>query len=382
MHVALTRRRFAAVLLACALIVAVLPGTAVAERTLGLSTGSFEFSVAAGGEGSGDLVVMNDGDETLDVLVYSANQVVDATGTVTYEVPNRTAGDFSTNPASWISVQIPSSTQTIGNTPMITLEPGERAPVEFSFTVPQNAAPGDHQLLLFFEMLAPSETPEGATAKIAGRLGARIKIRVQGDLVERVEVDTFDARGLVLGDKMPWVFLMRNTGNIDKTVEGTLVLMNGDEEVWSSSVASETVIYAGTNLERSGVAEDLPALGRFVAKLTVTYPLEGAQITERVIEERSVWIVPLWLAVVAIAAIAVLLMYGSWRRAVRAAERKARLARRRAAAEERAGRTDTEEAAIPPEWIESLPHHEPVELDDVGEPSGEATEPPGDVVHE
>ncbi|MBN2405117.1 MAG: hypothetical protein JXE06_06005 [Coriobacteriia bacterium] len=322
------RTRLTAVALASVLLIAMLPGTAVAEKTLGLSTGSFDFSVAPGGTGQGELVVMNDGDETLDILVYSANQVVDATGTVTYEIPNRDTGNFDSNPASWISVKIPSSTQTLGNTPLITLEPGERAPVQFFFTVPTAAAPGDHQLLLFFEMLAPEGPEEGASANVMGRLGARIRIRVQGDLVERIDVLPFSVRSPILGDEMSWVYLIRNEGNIDKSVTAKLALLDGDEnEVWSSEVASETVVYAETNLERSGVAEGVPAFGRFTARLTVEYPREGASagttILDQVVKDRTVWIAPLWLAIGVVVLIALVLMYISWRHAVKVAERKA-----------------------------------------------------------
>lgn len=329
----LGRTRTAGVLLAAALCVALLPASAVAERTLGLSTGSFDLSLAAGGSADGDLVVMNDGDEPLDVLVYSANQVVDATGTVTYEVPNRDTGSFASNPASWISVSIPSSTQTLGNTPLITLDPGERAPVRFTLNVPKDAAPGDHQVLLFFEMMAPDDTPTGATAKVAGRLGARIRVRVQGELIERMDVRPFGVRSPVLGSTMSWVFLLRNEGNTDKTVQVNLALLDGDEnEVWSSVVASDTPVYAGTNLERSGLAEGLPAIGRFTARLTAEYPREGSSagttVSDRIVKDRVVWIVPLWLAIAIVVLVALALMYVSWRGAVRRATRKASAARR------------------------------------------------------
>ncbi|MDO9556642.1 MAG: hypothetical protein Q7J82_03565 [Coriobacteriia bacterium] len=332
------RRRLTVIALACMLAVALLPGTAVAERTLGLSTGSFDFSVAPGGSGEGELVVMNDGDETLDVLVYSGVQVIDEKGGVTYEVPNRTSEGFASNPTAWISIQIPSSTQSLGNTPLITLAPGERTPVKFSFTVPEEVAPGDHQMLLFFEMLTPDDTSEGSSAKVAGRLGARIRIRVQGELVERMDVRPFSVRSPILGNEMPWVFLIRNEGNIDKMVTARLALLDGDEnEVWGSAVASETVVYAGTNLERSGVAEGIPTLGRFTARLTVEYPREGASpgstIQDQVVKDRTVWIAPLWLAIVVVVVVALILMYLSWKQAVRAAHRRVRRAEKVAPAD-------------------------------------------------
>lgn len=342
-----SRSRLAQTLLFIALTCAFVGGFAApayATRTLGLSTGSFDFSVAAGDSGKGDLVVMNDGTEAMDVLVYSGDQVVDAKGKVTYTIPNRDSGDFANDPASWVSIKIASTTRTIGNTPVISLKRGARVPVHFTFTVPDGAPAGDHQLLLFFEMLDNSKTPSGATARVAGRLGARVRIRVQGDLVERMEVRPFSVRSLVLGDKMPWTFLVRNEGNIDKSITARLALFDSNEnEVWHSAAATDTTVYAGANLERSGVAKGLPAFGHYTARLTLTYPKEGsgagATIPQQIVKSRGVWIVPLWLAVLVVLLVGVLLMYLSWRQAVKAALRKAEKASQQASAAQTVGDT-------------------------------------------
>lgn len=333
------RAGFARVLVALALTAAFVGGLtapAYATRTLGLSTGSFDFSVAPGDSGKGDLAVMNDGNEKLDVLVYSGDQAIDSKGKVTYTIPNRDSGDFANDPASWVSIKIAATTRTIGNTPLISLKPGARVPVHFTFTVPANAPAGDHQLLLFFEMLDASKTSSGASARIAGRLGARVRIRVQGDLVERLEVRPFSVRSLVLGDKMPWTFLVRNEGNIDKSVTAKLSLLDGNEnEVWHRTAASDTTVYAGSNLERSGVAKGLPAFGHYKARLTLAYPREGAgagaTVPQQIIKTRDVWIVPVWLAILVVLVIGALLMYLSWRQAVKAALRKAEKAQQQAA---------------------------------------------------
>ena len=313
------------------------PGHAYAVRTIALSTGSFDFSTAPGGSGKGDLTVINDGDESMDVLVYSANQTVDAKGAVTYTIPNRDSSGFANDPASWISVKIASTTRTIGNTPVISLAPGDRVAVHFTFTVPTTAPPGDHPLLLFFEMLNSDEKTSGATAKVSGRLGARIRIRVPGDLVERMEVRPFSVRNLVLGQKMPWTFLILNEGNIDKSISARLALLDGNEnEVWHSDVASDAVVYAGSNLERSGVASGLPTFGHFNARLTLQYPKDGdnarQNVQEQIVKTRSVWIVPIWLAVAVVVLVGLLLMYVSWRQAVKAAVRKSEKAREKEAA--------------------------------------------------
>lgn len=324
------------VLLACVLLVAVLPGTAIAEKTLGLSTSKFEFSVGAGQGGNGDLLVLNNGDEPLRVLVYTANQIVDQKGEITYEIPNRNSANFGMDPASWLSIKTPTSTRTLGNTPLIELEPGDQVPVEFTFTVPEGVAPGDHQVILFFEMLETPESAGAPTAVVSGRLGARIRIRVQGQIVESVDVQPFSIRGFVVGTAMPYTFIIKNDGNVDKRVSGRLMLLDGDEnEVFTSDVATETTVYANTSSEHTGVFQPHVAFGKYTVRLQIDYLREGAspgqEVADKVTKDRTVWVVPMWLVIGLIVVVGGALVYGSWRQAVRAAERKAVATKRRAA---------------------------------------------------
>lgn len=355
MQGASVRGRLTAVLLLGTLLVAALPSAAVAEKTLGLSTSKFEFSVGAGQGGTGDLLVLNDGDESLQVLVYSANQVVNEKGEITYEIPNRNSPGFGQDPASWISVKTPTSTKTIGNTPLLELEPGDRVPVEFDFTVPEQVAPGDHQVILFFEMVGEAENTGAPTAVIAGRLGARVRIRVQGQIVEQMDVQPFSIRNLVIGDAVAYTFIIKNDGNVDKVVNGRLLLLDGDEnEVFSSDVATETVIYANTNAEYTGVIKPDVVLGKYTARLVIDYLREGAspgqEVGDSVVKDRAIWIFPLWLVIVVIVIVGGGLIYGSWRQAVKAAERKALAVRRRQARPR--SHAELDDTLIPPEESE------------------------------
>jgi hypothetical protein len=329
----MTSRKLVALVVVLAAVL-VLPAPAVAEKTIGLSTSKFEFSVGAGQKGSGELFVLNDGSEPLRVLVYSANQVVDEKGEIAYEIPSRTSPGFGKDPASWMSIKTPTSTKTIGNTPLLELAPGDRVPIEFDFTVPQNVAPGDHQVILFFEMLGDAENTGVPTAVIAGRLGARVRIRVQGQIVERMDVQPFSIRNLVVGNAVPYTFIIKNDGNVDKVVKGRLLLLDGDEnEVFSSDVVTETVVYANTSSERTGVATPKGLFGRYTARLAIGYLREGAspgqEVADSVVKDRTIWIVPLWLVIAVVAIVGGALIYGSWRQAVRAAERRTRATRRK-----------------------------------------------------
>lgn len=298
---------------------------AFAVRTLGLSTASFDFNVAPGGSGNGDLFVINDGNEPIRVLVYFSNQKVDAKGQVTFEAPTVGQQDVLNSPASWCRVQLPKDTQSVGNVPFLDLKPKERIPVKFDFNVPQGVAPGDHQVYLFFEMIDNAVAPSGVATKVQGRLGTHIRVRVQGAVSESFDVRPFTVRQFVIGDTLPWQFTLRNDGNIDERTTSTLAVLDGSEnELIKSNVVTETVVYAKSLAERSGnVSLNGASLGMFTVRLTTTYADgTGTGSTKTVTKDRTIWVVPLWLAIALVVAIGALLLWLSWRAAVRSAERR------------------------------------------------------------
>ncbi len=310
-----------------------MPASAVAVRTLGLSTGTFEFTVAEGQKGGGDVVVMNSGDEPLQVLIYAANQTIDSKGQATYEVPNPEETNLISSPASWLRLKIDAKQRALGNTPYIDLEPGQRVSVHFEFEVPDGVPPGDHQIMLFFQMMAGEAPKDSSGTAVSGRLGSRIRIRVKGDVVERLEVRPFVVRSFIIGEGIPYTLLIRNDGNIDETVNGRIMLLDGNEnELEASDVATATTVFAGSNVELSGaLAEGKSRIGRYTVRFEMEYPKEGSDsaVPERIVKERSVIIVPLWLAVGLIVIVGGVALWLSWRASVKSAER--RIAKKQAA---------------------------------------------------
>jgi hypothetical protein len=331
-----------AALLFAGLVGAASPAFAV--RTLGLSSPSFDFNVAPGAGGTGDLFVINDGTEPLRVLVYFSNQKVDAKGQQTFQTPTRDSGDFLTSPASWCQVQLPKDTKSIGNVPFLDLKPKEKVPVKFTFDVPQGVASGDHQVFLFFEMIDATSSSSGVATTVQGRLGTHIRIRVQGAVNEALDVRPFTVRQFIIGDGLPWQFTVRNDGNIDEQVTSSIsVLDTSEAELARSDAVTGTVVYAKTLLERSGnLSLKGAALGQFTVRLTTKYSdgSGASNATKTVVKDRTIWVVPLWLAIVLVAVVGMLALWLSWRAAVRSAERRLdRRDRRTAAVEAQRGAT-------------------------------------------
>lgn len=322
------------VALAAALVLAatlLIPAPAIAERTLALSAGTFDFSVAAGQTASGSVLVMNSGDEPLEVLVYAGNQTVDPDGTVRFVVPTPGEGQTLDNPASWMRLDLGESVKSAGNVPFIELAEGQRAPVDFEFTVPEGVPPGDYQIMLFFEMSMPPATDDQAQTAVSGRLAARIRVRVEGEVIQRLEIKPFYVRTWVLGDTIPFTLMLQNSGNVDTVANAKVTVSSSSgREVISSPILEETTVYARSNNETSGaLASSGLLLGKYTVKAEVEYPREGdATLPPEVLTEtRTVWVLPLWFAIAVVVIVGGAAIWLSWRQAVKSAQRKADTAR-------------------------------------------------------
>jgi hypothetical protein len=329
-----TVRRLAALALVMALALPMaLPMPASAVRTVGISAPTFDFNVAAGQAGKGELYVINDGTEPIKVMVYSANQKTDAKGKVTYEVPKFGEPGFA-GPATWFRIQMPQDSKAIGNTPYLEMKPKQRVLVKFNFEVPSGVAAGDHQVLIFFEMFDFAQGG-GMLSTVSGRVGSRIRVRVQGTLVEKLTVQPFNVRGLVIGDVLPYDFVVRNDGNVDKTVSARLEILDAGENVLQeSSVMTETTLYSRSMSEqRASLTLKGVGIGKFTARLTATYPKEpdaqGEAVPVEIVKDRTIWVVPLWLVIGVVVLVGGLVLWLTWRGAVAAAGRASRPKRAR-----------------------------------------------------
>ncbi len=297
-------RAIGAALLAVSTLL-VVPAPALAERSIGVSAASFDFTAAAGKAGVGKVWVSNEGDEQLSVRVYSADQAVDSAGEVSYVAPGLDANPLQ-SPASWMTITLPRDAKMLGNIPYVDIGPGERVKVTFRVDIPATAVPGDHNIMLFFEMFDPTRGAAGGTARSFGRLGTRVKARVEGEVVDDVSIEPFAVPQWVLGSRVPFEYRLNNRGNVDQRVDVAVRELNrSGGEVASSIIATETRLFAGTGLDRAGEVEAAGArFGPMRVRLTASYLAQAPQstgLTKSAEQTRSVWLVPAWLPWVAAA---------------------------------------------------------------------------------
>ena len=181
--------------------------------------------------------------------------MIAADGSATYVVPPATANPL-TSPASWVTFELPPDAKSTGNIPFIEMPAGARVPVKFQVTVPEGAAPGDRQAVLFFEMYSPPGVTETPTARVNARIGARIETRVKGEVVEKVDVRPFAMPSFVVGSSPGYAFTVRNDGNVDTRVDARLVVLDRSENERSSTVVlTDAPVYASSALEKKGVLQ-------------------------------------------------------------------------------------------------------------------------------
>lgn len=303
---------------------------AYAVKTVALSSGSFSFEVEPGLSGQGEITVINDGDEPIKVLVYIADVATDENGAMTYPLPERTG-----TPASWFRVFMPTDSKSAGNTPYLELAVDQRVPVKFDFSPPAGTAPGDHNLVMFFEMFDFADNVEGSAVQVAGRIGARIALRVNGEVIEKMVVRPFEVPAFRVGTSVPYRFVVANGGNLNKGIEAWVTLLDRNEkEVASSQVASETTVLARSNLEFSDALDTVSGrIGPHTLEVRVQYSQEDAEFPTEIIEQRTIWLIPVWLLIAVAVLVFVLALWiavrftrGSRSRS-RDTERSARTAR-------------------------------------------------------
>ncbi len=330
--------RLVAVVLSALVFGALIAPSAFATRTIGLDKGSFRFSMDPGDSKSGKVLVINDGTEQIQVKVYAANQSFDSSGVATYTVPTNNDNPL-TSPASWIRVYLPPEAKSINNTPYLDMAPGRELPIKFDVQVPPGVAPGDHSILLFFETF-DSNRPQGAAAAVEGRIGARVKVRVAGTLVEKVTIDPFVVPSFKVGNAVDYSFSLNNQGNVDETVTaGVIGLKQSGERLFETLAASQTIAYAGTSIKQAGtVTYPENSFGPHTLRVAVVYGAQRKTPPVEVAAQRSVWLVPVWVLWVAGALVLLLILLITWGVATRRERRRTEQRRQaRRAARQQAG---------------------------------------------
>lgn len=307
---------FAAVLLGAALTAQ----PAVADRTLSLSNGNLKLSLRPGSAAEDRLTVANTGNEPLRALIYTTDIIADKKGDPLYPRPKGGKKAVLGSPASWISLKVPEQAKIVASQPYLEMEPGEEFPIDLSVRVPVDAAPGDYEAAVFFEIFDLAGKDKDAVSRVSGRIGTRITFRVVGKATGAMGLRPYGIRTVVIGDVAPFSFTVRNDGNIDKRYSARLVVVDSaDDEVLTSNVETSAVAYAQARRKyNGGLGLRGVGLGRYTVCAQIDFAKEtdskaGETEQASLSEERVVWVIPLWAAIGAVVVTGLPLLWASWR---------------------------------------------------------------------
>lgn len=182
-----------------------------ANNDNGTDRPNFAYELEPGAVIHDAMIVTNTGKASLDLSVYAADAFTTPTGNLDI-LP---AGEASTDSGTWITA----------STSAVKLGPGEQATLEFTITVPKDASPGDHPAGIVTSLASDVN----ATVTVDRRLGARINIRVAGELAPSASIH--DVSIAYDGSWNPFApgtatvtFTLRNTGNTRITALDTTAI--------------------------------------------------------------------------------------------------------------------------------------------------------------
>ena len=251
-----------------------LPVTAGAEGSpikISISPAISEYRLDPGEEGSQEINVNNPSDKTIALRVYVQNFLSsDFYGGLSFN--NEESGDYTAK--NWILLDKQN----------MVVEPGKTTKLRYRVVVPENAEPGDHYGIIFFETISHNDPFSESAIGINGRVGALQLITVSGEILEKGKV-----LGAVSSEKctgvqcsfrtdflrnwgpVPFEFKFENTGNIHTKVSGKIEIFNIlGMKVGEVPIAEENILAGGTKIfEEKWLRE--PLFGYYKAKLTVVY---------------------------------------------------------------------------------------------------------------
>lgn len=165
----------------------------------------FEYSTDPGTQVVDYVVVANRGETAAEFSIYATDATNDVeTGAFGLLPSNEPPTDLG----SWITMDVES----------VTLAPGQESTIPFNLLIPSDATPGDHVAGIIASITTTADN-DGTTVNLEQRVGARVYLRVSGDVAASAEISGISAN--FTPELNPFAFgrltldySVRNTGNV------------------------------------------------------------------------------------------------------------------------------------------------------------------------
>jgi hypothetical protein len=168
----------------------------------------FDYKLDPGAELVDHVAISNHSTEQITVAVYASDAFTTADGGFDL-LP---AAEPPVGVGSWVTL----------DSPALTIPGRSRVHVPFRLSVPADATPGDHAGGLVASLTSVGSDPAGGAVQVEHRVGARIYLRVTGELRPQLTVERVDAAyegtwNPFAGGAVTATYTIRNTGNVRLT---------------------------------------------------------------------------------------------------------------------------------------------------------------------
>lgn len=163
----------------------------------------------------------------------------------------------------------------------LTLKPKEIQNLPFTITVPKDAAPGGYFSVIRFTASAPEL--DGTGVALSASLGALVFLRVNGDALEKLSIDSFTAavpatgkaQKLFEGTPIDFVIRIKNEGNVHEQPAGQVII----KDMFGKTVAGLNVNLPPRNILPGTIRRFESPLDKSVIGKKMLFGLYRAEVT-------------------------------------------------------------------------------------------------------
>ena len=231
------------------------------SAVLKISLPKVELELAPGERYPGEVEVENPTDKQVDVKVYVEDWVYkpDVSGQKDFGP----AGTMARSASKWITYA-PSD---------VKLAPFSKQTVHYTVTVPAEATGGNYSVLFFESMIGaiPDPAKEGAFVRVAGRIGSLFYVRIKGAIDRQGDVSLVKVWPPSGNAPMEIETTFKNTGNVDVTLGGNLLVMDAKGAVVGRGDLAK--MYTQPGLSGTRKTQWVGRLAKGVYDLLLTYDM-------------------------------------------------------------------------------------------------------------
>lgn len=197
--------------------------------------------------------------------------------------------------------------------PNVTLNPGENKDVKVTINIPKDAAGGGYYGAVRF---APAGEQGGRNVTLSASVGSIILVKVPGDIVNDMKIDSFDVRKgedgvggsafFTSNKDLFAVVRFKNNGNVHEQPFGKIRLKQGDkviQEIEINNTDPRGNVLPDSVRRFNNKLTKVPMFGKFTVEGNFGYG-DNSQLVSG---KTTFWVIPLALMVGAVVAIIVLI---------------------------------------------------------------------------